>query len=164
VGHTESENIFSSHITRSMLALFVACHLRRFSRRVEDDPDQTQPLRTPSSDCQRARGSSAAVLHRLMSLTSRLGFDAAPSSNRPWLVVYDGSNSTAGGRRGNRQQRSRAGRNKNRQQQQLQLQHQRNASSPASNGSEAASRWWKPWTHRLYFWASRGQRGTCQEP
>jgi hypothetical protein len=103
-----------------------------------------------------------------MSLTSRLGFDAASSPDRPPLVIakrtgggYEAGNGS--GRQRNRQHRSRGSRNK--------IRHQQNQSSVSDGGGErSVDGWWKQLKaavqHKgveyMYFWASRGQKGTCQ--
>jgi hypothetical protein len=101
-----------------------------------------------------------------MSLTARLGFDAASSPNRLLVITkrtaeYDGvaagGPATSSGRHRNHrnQQRGRGSRHKNR--------HQRTTSSASAgtvDGESVAVGWWKQLKAAAYFWAARGQKGT----
>jgi hypothetical protein len=106
-----------------------------------------------------------------MSLTARLGFDAASSPNRLLVITkrtsaeYDGVAVGVGtvGANGSRQRnhrRSRGSRNKNR--------HQRTSSSVSSSGREkdgVVAVWWR--TLKAAggaFWAARARKGTTKPP
>jgi hypothetical protein len=101
-----------------------------------------------------------------MSLTARLGFDAASSPNRLLVITkrtgeYDGvaagAPATSSGRHRNHRnhQRSRGSRHKNR--------HQRTSSSASASTVDRESvavGWWKQLKAAVYLWPARAQKGT----